>query len=394
MKRRKFIASISSLLLLVACTKNKDSKSESIKTSDIQDGIALIIGARANNPSYHLSENLQEEIGGYIVEGKPIIIAKVSGKPTAQVFKYEKPLENQNQKALSQIKRQVVAGLTKEFESPAQDNGANLLEAIFIARDSLEANSASNKRILIFDNGLSESGILDFRQPGVLFSDPDTVIEYLKQSGSLPELQNIKITLSGIGYTAGEQPGMTSSQREKFTYFWKSMLTAGGAEVIVDQTPYTEPQISTEKTVEVVPIPEVKSVVLDSCEPSTLIFDSQSDVTFISDSNEFVDDGRARSALQDVAEWLKTNNNSRAQIVGTTANEGPMENQIQLAQLRAERVKVVLMEFGVSAESLSTSGVGSNFPEYVMPDRDANGLLLPGPASINRSVRITLDSSC
>lgn len=381
-------------MLLVACTKNKDSKSESIKTSDIQDGIALIIGARANNPSYHLSEKLQEEIGGYIVEGKPIIIAKVSGKPTAQVFKYEKPLENQNQKALSQIKRQVVAGLTKEFESPAQDNGANLLEAIFIARDSLEANSASNKRILIFDNGLSESGILDFRQPGVLFSDPDTVIEYLKQSGSLPELQNIKITLSGIGYTAGEQPGMTSSQREKFTYFWKSLLTAGGAEVIVDQTPYTEPQISTEKTVEVVPIPEVKSVVLDSCEPSTLIFDSQSDVTFISDSNEFVDDGRARSALQDVAEWLKTNNNSRAQIVGTTANEGPMENQIQLAQLRAERVKVVLMEFGVSAESLSTSGVGSNFPEYVMPDRDANGLLLPGPASINRSVRITLDSSC
>jgi hypothetical protein len=35
--------------------------------------------------------------------------------------------------------------------------------------------------------------------------------------------------------------------------------------------------------------------------------------------------------------------------------------------------------------------VGSNFPQF-RPDRNAAGVLLAGPATLNRSVRITLRS--
>jgi len=49
----------------------------------------------------------------------------------------------------------------------------------------------------------------------------------------------------------------------------------------------------------------------------------------------------------------------------------------------------VLISLGATAAQLSTSGAGSDFPQFT-PDRDAAGTLLAGLATLNRSVRITL----
>jgi outer membrane protein OmpA-like peptidoglycan-associated protein len=70
-----------------------------------------------------------------------------------------------------------------------------------------------------------------------------------------------------------------------------------------------------------------------------------------------------------------------------------MAAQIALSQQRADHVRDELVALGASPNQISTSGVGSNFPEYVRPDRDAAGAQLPGPATFNRSVRITLTNS-
>lgn len=67
-----------------------------------------------------------------------------------------------------------------------------------------------------------------------------------------------------------------------------------------------------------------------------------------------------------------------------------MAGQIELSKLRAERVRDELIALGASLAQISTSGVGSNFPQFI-PDRNASGVLLAGPATLNRSVRITLN---
>ena len=66
-----------------------------------------------------------------------------------------------------------------------------------------------------------------------------------------------------------------------------------------------------------------------------------------------------------------------------------MSGQIALSLLRADRVRAVLISLGASAAQISTTGVGSHFPQFT-PDRNAAGTLLAGPATLNRSVRITL----
>jgi hypothetical protein len=51
----------------------------------------------------------------------------------------------------------------------------------------------------------------------------------------------------------------------------------------------------------------------------------------------------------------------------------------------------VLQALGASRSQITIEGVGSDFPQFV-PDRSASGALLAGPATLNRSVRITLTS--
>jgi outer membrane protein OmpA-like peptidoglycan-associated protein len=60
-----------------------------------------------------------------------------------------------------------------------------------------------------------------------------------------------------------------------------------------------------------------------------------------------------------------------------------------LARLRADRVRGVLISLDAAAAQITTTGVGSHFPQFT-PDRNAAGTLLAGPATLNRSVRITL----
>ena len=68
-----------------------------------------------------------------------------------------------------------------------------------------------------------------------------------------------------------------------------------------------------------------------------------------------------------------------------------MSGQVALSLQRAGRARAVLQALGASRSQITIEGVGSDFPQFV-PDRSASGALLAGPATLNRSVRITLTS--
>jgi outer membrane protein OmpA-like peptidoglycan-associated protein len=123
-----------------------------------------------------------------------------------------------------------------------------------------------------------------------------------------------------------------------------------------------------------------------------IVFTGASPVRFEPDSIVFVDPAAALRALAPIASWLAADRSRRAWLVGTTADVGPITGQIQLSWLRADRVRDELVALGVSLAQISTEGVGSDFAQFT-PDRNASGILLAGPATLNRSVRITLSRS-
>ena len=74
-----------------------------------------------------------------------------------------------------------------------------------------------------------------------------------------------------------------------------------------------------------------------------------------------------------------------ATLTGTTARVGAPDGQIDLSERPAQAVLEELVDLGVPASALTAVGLGSEFPGYV-PDHDAAGTLLPGPAAANRKV--------
>jgi outer membrane protein OmpA-like peptidoglycan-associated protein len=121
------------------------------------------------------------------------------------------------------------------------------------------------------------------------------------------------------------------------------------------------------------------------------VFTGESAVRFEPNTTVFVDPAAAQRALRPIAEWLAADRSRHALLVGTTADVGPMSGQVALSLQRAGRARAVLQALGASRGQITIEGVGSDFPQFV-PDRSASGALLAGPATLNRSVRITLTS--
>jgi ATP/maltotriose-dependent transcriptional regulator MalT len=104
-----------------------------------------------------------------------------------------------------------------------------------------------------------------------------------------------------------------------------------------------------------------------------------------------------QAGLAGCAAWVPVGRGQRdpqrfwrhARLEGTTADVGPMSGQIALSLLRADHVRAVLISLGALPAQITTTGVGSDFPQFTS-DRNAAGTLLAGPATLNRSVRITL----
>jgi len=66
-----------------------------------------------------------------------------------------------------------------------------------------------------------------------------------------------------------------------------------------------------------------------------------------------------------------------------------MVGQITLSSQRADHVRDELVALGASPSQITCRGVGSHFRGFIR-DRNESGTLLAGPATLNRSVRMTL----
>jgi outer membrane protein OmpA-like peptidoglycan-associated protein len=136
-----------------------------------------------------------------------------------------------------------------------------------------------------------------------------------------------------------------------------------------------------------VPVPSEQSV--RPVTGHTFVLDGESAARFRPNSTTFADPAAATQTLARFARWLAAIPERHAWLVGTTADIGPMVGQVRLSVRRADRVRAELVALGASSTQISVKGVGSAFPQF-KPDRSPAGTLLAGPATLNRSVRITL----
>jgi outer membrane protein OmpA-like peptidoglycan-associated protein len=347
----------------------------------------LIIGSHRDVSAPSLGPALVCQLTAAIRGGKPVRLVVASGQPRIidprLISVTGGTLAQQGsprvQEDVADIQAAVAAARP---ESPGVDD----LAALALAADDARSLGAPHAELVLVDSGLDDRGALDFTVPGMLGASPAEVARELDASGSLLSLRGFTVVLTGLGYTALPQEPLSARWRASVTQIWATVLRAAGASVRIIPQPGQGPSVTTDQPVQAVPVPAIRPV-----QPErhiTISLTQDSPVRFKPNSVGFVDPAAARRALTPIATWLKAHPSRHAALVGTTADVGPLSGQVALSQARARRVRSELIMLGASPAQVTAVGVGSDFPQF-RPDRDAQGILLPGPAALNRSVRIT-----
>jgi OOP family OmpA-OmpF porin len=354
-------------------------------------GVALIVGAHRDAPAPSLSPSQDPRVTclvtAAIEDHKPVWIVVADGQPRVVRLRLAGgggSLAEQNSPwARADLRRAEAAVAAARPDSA----GADDLAALAVAADAARAAAAPHAWLVLLDSGLDDRGALDFTVPGMMAAVPSEVAAELNGDGDLPHLRGLTVVLAGLGYTAPPQALPSAKWRSNITAIWAAITALAGARTTIIPVPAEGRSVRTDQPVKLVPVPAGQPV--RPTAGHTFVLDGESPARFEPDSTAFADPAAAMAALARFAAWLAAAPARHAWLTGTTADVGPIAGQIRLSVRRADVVRSVLVALGASPGQISVRGVGSDFPQF-KPDRSASGTLLAGPATLNRSVRITL----
>jgi OOP family OmpA-OmpF porin len=354
--------------------------------------VVFVVSGRQDSPAPLLTGIMRSGASMAVHEGSAIGLVDLDGRPRLVLAgAFSDP--GANPVALQAAQQHYLSSLTSAVDDTrAAYPHANVLDALNVAGHAIRAACPHGGTVYLEDSGLQETGLVNFRQVGVLGAEPTDVVSFLAHQHDLPYLAGMTVVLTGLGDTASPQPPLSISLQSNVVAIWSAVAKAGGARsVLVDPTPVSGSAPAHVPPVLLVPVPAQPAWAPPTTPgPSNpgFVFPDSGPVGFEPNTTVFRQPAAALAALQPLARYLAANPSERIELTGTTAHWGSLAGSIALARRRANRVKAVLVQMGARPSQIITRGLGWRFPGYIN-DQGANGSLLPGPAEHNRSVIAT-----
>ena len=363
--------------------------------------LAVVTGVHSN--SYELplnAETISSMLYDVCYSYGRVSFVNVDGNP---YMDFETSIPEPSVSGLSdQKKKDLAEGYTAQLKETlhslaARTEETDPLKAIRIAAQSLRAADPAvySRTMLILDSGIPTAGCMN-AQNGLLYAgNIDEIVDKLLEMKEIPDLTDMDVIWSFCGEAAPPQQPLSEKDKDKLRSIWEAILKAGGAKSVtftddsISHTPYTGlPKVSIVDT-------EVFEIIVDKPKKQEQVIRTytldEAHVRFVGDQAIFTDEQKARASIQEVADMLNAHPENTVYIVGTTAS-GNVDFCDQLSRKRAEVVRDVLMEMGISADRMQAVGLGFRDPWH-LTDIDAEGNWIEKNAACNRKVMIVDQSS-
>ena len=348
-------------------------------------GVVLAVSAHQNVAAPNLPAGIACRVKQTIAAGFPVGIVAIDGEPWVALspilFDTEAKNANKRDALIERAFGQVVSGVQA---LKARTDGSDVFASIMLASDAARSAVPPIGDIIVLDSGAADQGVLTMTAPGMTIAAPaEVATEAVNVSGITNDrLVGQTFTLVSFGNTVAPQLAPSESQRANIPLIWQATLQAFGATVEIDATPRQGKGPDTALTTGTF---EISNNVIElPVGEELIVFDGGSALAFEHDTADLRHHDAAYTALTPLAEWLKESPGRTASITGTTGSPTPELNG-PLSLDRAETVKKILVdELGVPPEMILTEGAG-----YIAsPDDHPSGVVVPGLAALNMTVRI------
>lgn len=325
------------------------------------------------------------------LDGQPVLTDTLSMKQRPG-FYTEAQLEERAKEQVNFLESAIAA---VEAQAPE----CNLLGALQLAADSVEAKEGETNSLLICSNGLNTVSPLNMAAGQILKTiDIESTVSALQEKGAIPDLSDFnEVKVFMLGRTAPPQEPLTPQDKTALQELWTKIFYAAGlneAQVTFVNTPTREsdpveglPPVST-----VTVLHEDNAITTGETQQSNggiNVTLSRNSVAFIPDTAELADPSTAEDALRPTAQALAQNSETQVLIIGQTATVGEAEFCRKLSLERAQCVADILEKLGANTMQLTCLGLGYDpSPLRVQDVSPDSGALVEEQAIRNRVVHI------
>lgn len=357
--------------------------------SDPDKSVCILYGNTRNVglPRDDVLENEIEQMAEAVTNCSVIVIDGNSDTYSySNTIKYPKAFfltqESNNKKYVENIMQNIVK-CTPDTEE------IDIISALYSAEKELSKNNTENKKIVIFSSGISTTGELDFyNNPKLIEEEPEVIVNMLKKSNSLPDLDNAEVEWHGFGLVEEPQSRLTKTNEYRLKNIWEAILKACDAEIVGDSI---NAEIGSDINYDVEELKKDYRKVSVVDFPGIIEID-ETRVEFQEGSDKFLDEEKVYKELEPYADLMLESGCKNFYLVGSTASDGDRSGCLSLSTERAEAVKDVLCSFGVPSSYLDVYGIGrENFGGnygWRVNDLNSNGKLEGDLAQQNRKVMI------
>ena len=263
----------------------------------------------------------------------------------------------------------------------ADDEEVDTLKTFCVAAEHFNTlDDNVEKRMIIYDTGLSTTGIIDFahnnewndlikRQEALTDEEIQILVDKLSEQKEIPDLTGVMIYWYGLGLVGEDQQELSKMAKNNLKNIWTAVLEKSGATEVVfksvdiiksdDNEDESLPFVST------IEFPNVQDQISSELNSTEKICErlSESKLGFEPESAEFLEgtEEERHNVLSAFVEFGKT---EKLLLVGTTSSGGGIGNGLDLSIKRARAVKEELVLLGVPEENIEAIGLGTEHHKY------------------------------
>lgn len=413
-KIKTVLAVLAVMMTTTGCTTNDLKKAVGITDGNVPlSNVSVVMSPTANEPKPNIS--LAEEdiynaiysrgvVSVTIDDGKAFVIdANISYSDDYDT------LSHQNKASDTDSSFKLFKD-SLDTDAIAVTPEKDTAKAIKVASAALE-DCEGDKKMILIDNGISTSGIVNFTESGLSFDYEDALSKLNEYD--LANLSGVKVVWYDMGSTIAPQESLSNENLNSLRNFWTGYLEmCGVASEDIDIKTYTNrnkgtvsanlPPVSVVAVTPEDTVIEPKNLDVINTDVENAPDDKKDDIVstaldegvkidetrlnFEPESSVIANKEAAIKLLKPTADCL-INTSQKVIVLGTTATVLTSEDKcVGFSLERANAVKSLLVEMGVDESQINCKGLGYD-NEFHITDLDSKGNLNEN-APKNRAVLI------